>query len=371
MDLPLGSDAPKNIRLEKFEMLRDRLRGRRMDAIGTRLKAHEMRNALRRKREIASDADAKLMKALNSHFATKLPDDSSALYTLFEDCRQARESYNPLEIEYNQLEDRLDLEEYDVVQEENRFYDKYGGIYSNGSSNFADHEDYGGSIVSESTASTEPALDYPPILIQYLSRLGDADMIKERLDDLLHEQAECLEVESVRRRFGASPSSANKQFLQEFNEMHTKVLAEMEAVRSDVRQLEQEALKQGVLTVTEHFHDESDSEQLTLESTASGTRMDPLLLAEDEKGVFDTLIEHDTNDPISTRKRINLWLLHVMRSSQLEIDRYRANKHLGDTSLDDETWTRMVLETWSEDDDAMASVSSISSSGGPTSTHSS
>jgi hypothetical protein len=359
-----------------------------MGVIGTRVKVQEVRTSLRGEREAMSDVDARFLQQLRNIFARTPNAELLELLRLGEEVQESRDRFYPMEDDYNKLEDRLDLEEYELHEAESRLYDQLD------TSRLSSVKEEDLVAIDLESMSQEPAtkaeLEAPrpesheAAYTEYLSRVGDAHLVLEQLQDLRRERAHLVEEERVRTRYGLRLDEDSINFLESFDSVHQRLQDQYGAIHDSLATMRQNLGMDNPLSfTTTQFADESSpvgTRAIQLlraappalvvsdldESAASsphpapvnGTnepplpRTDSLLLRDDDVSpMFPTGSDNDRG-PISTVTYINEWLLNQLRRSSLEVWRFKLAKELEGLRLDESQLRDLVIQWWSKDEKA-------------------
>ncbi|KAI9846412.1 MAG: hypothetical protein M1837_004003 [Sclerophora amabilis] len=350
----------------KLSTAREKLATSREKVLLTRVEASQKRTELRRVRTEASKLEAEVMRAIDNYVANRMRADLPERLAKYEDYRKARNRLGPIEDDYNQLEDRLNQEEYELEREENRFYRRQGYHDSEHSAMMS----ISGSSTTDSTISA--IIEYPPSAAQYLSRIGDANLVREALEDLHVERAAYLyreqyvedfrqrhrddeffqkrmsEEEEIGKKFGGASHSTTASYLEELDKKSAKLTQQLHTMEIEIQQLKRAAMEQGELPREDNASE--GSERLSLEAGKQYQRAPLLLPLEFDGG---KIFPGSLSNSASSRQIINQWLLHMLQTSPLEVDQCKANQDLDDLDLDEHTWTNLVLKYWSFDEAAI------------------
>jgi hypothetical protein len=293
----------------------------------------------------------------------------SALLQDFEHLQEIRDSLQPREDDYDRLEDQVNREEYELGELESKLYPI---SVSAQVSTLADEElalfdgrfDHDESSLSIRSGPAETSSK----VNQYLSRKGDMHLLEERLDELRMERAQIVEEELVRARVGRALDEYSRAFLVDFDMRHDELQRELAQTTEDVARL------RAALPDTEDFviypdqfdetrRDTSDEDSLVttmphdeilnpIEAYSEG--QEPLLLtgAEEPNPVFSGSALQGSKSVINKASYINLWLLHRLRISLLEVRRFKSTPDLEDLKLDQTQIKDMVLRWWFNDGSA-------------------
>jgi hypothetical protein len=364
---------PKDRRLkEAFE----RLRYLRPSVLGLRIRVQEGRTALRHERETMNNQDAELIQKLRVTYANNDITGLQYLIPDFERMQESRDSFSPKEDDFNKLEDQLNREEFELMGLESKLY----GRNISAQSSLLDDEDlvflednFGS---SDSTLSTHSGpRQSSPQLHRYLSRKGDADVLRERLADLRAERAQLIEEEMVRAQLGLALDSSSRTFLIEFDARHATLQQQLANVEDDVWRLKEALVeKEDIYFSSSQFTDwEAVAEQADLFTTedvlyqlgaetnsekGESDLHDPLFLPNDDSpAVFSQSSDNSDAEAISTESYINKWLLHQLRRSSLEIYRFKSADVFSRLRLSQEQIKDLVLELWFKDSSVVDFVS--------------
>lgn len=381
--LPVYSTSPQRVELANTRS-REKARQKRIEALhnltekresvlGLRLRVHEARNSLRHDRETLSNRDAQLVQRLRAAIANNSLAEQTPLVDELEDLQKSRDSLQPKEDNYNRLEDQLNREEWELKEMELRLYQRGGStqislLGDDGVGLFEGAFDETDSSSSLSIHSG-PAEDSPETK-RYLSRRGDATLLREQIADMRAMKAQIIEDEAVRKRLGHTLDEESQSFLDNFDSRLEPLLEDLANVEEDISRL-QEALAEKHVTFLSNPFDGKDWDAPThyapeailsdfptgpaAESASTEFEVltqDPLLLPVDrrEHVLFDSS-DPATSNVISTPGYINRWLLHSLRRSIPEVRRYKSAEELKQLRLkfDQEQIKDFVLDWWYKD----------------------
>jgi hypothetical protein len=318
------------------------------DVSARRVRAREMRVALRYKREDEGKHRAALTKRLNSLLAqlNSLLAQDHQLTDLVEELQSATESYLDLEQTYHRVEDELDQDEYVLIQSMQRFA-KSLGESAPGPSKVSPQAESSASDLDARSCRGEP-LAYPPVVVDYLSRVGDARILQERLADLDSQWYNIVDKQKVRSSLNISLDEESLQFLRSYDASRTQIRKELNETMLDVVRLRTICDERGVLP-EEYSGDLDFLYGMGLEDVASQIE-DPLKTsALDDSSPF----YEPGSAKVSSAMFINKWLLHQLRHSSVEISRLKAApelQQLSDEGWDDANISRLALTVWFSDD---------------------
>jgi hypothetical protein len=371
--------------------------------LGTRLKAHEQRGLMRRDRQMLSDIDARFMQEVRNYLFTSQDERLRRLLDLCEEMQTLRDEILPREDDYNILEDQLNSEEFELAETGGKLLSLLNGV-GNGLLDYSD----AGSVLEEDVTDLERARSergstQRPEVREYLSRLGDRDIVQERLMELRHERAMLVEEEKSRVHVGMVLSEEAQKFLELFDVRHAELQHELADVEDDLERL-RKTLDQTdkVLFATTRFDDVENASVSALDEvrhseldtlpnatchsdfallsevpysptpeakTPNGCQRDPLLLADDAtEPTFNRFVGAERKSlgsihyinawllnqqgTMSADKFINDWLLNVLRTSLSEINQFKSAPALQRLKVTQEELRDLVLEWWFNDEAA-------------------
>ena len=319
-------------------------------SLQTRTRAYEKRSQLRQSRFEMSNADEAFMKLIRERRVQGSQYDL-ALEASFQKLQDSRNEYGPLEEAYNALEEQFNREDYEAKELGEKI------LKSEISAPGFDINSRSSSSSEEDSEAPEIVREFDhPLYEEYMSRLGDADLCREALSDLMIEHENLLHAQEVRRRVGRELLPDDQVTLENFSAAEVKLLDELRRIEAGVEQLRLECIREGLFGEDENEDDEGEGEQIDLLQPSIGSvdperteyEKYPLLLEkpeekEDEnksKVLLTDFKEGDVGD------RITCWLLHKLRSSGLEVELLASFTDGLDRFTDTEKWQEEVLQFW-------------------------
>ncbi|KAG9230907.1 hypothetical protein BJ875DRAFT_408011 [Amylocarpus encephaloides] len=327
---------------------------------------HEIRRILREKQREKSTADDALLRKMmggqplwRPQLNRELSQEHKNLLDLRENCQQIRDDYGPLEDDCNELEDQLSSQEFRLGKMEEELYSLQSREFVAVATDLdlearpEEHEEQSGGDFDESEL-----YKFHPQVDVFLSRLGDLDLLRERLDDLLMEYEHLREEEVKLARVGRGINSGNQSFIDGFEVAHRELLQQIRLTGREVHIMRQDCLKRRLidendeptdLKVQEEIQFVEEKELELLHSTSDYVKY-PLLLPRPGKkaGLTRSELAHDkTTD--STSKRINEWLLEKLRISPLDVMLLASTFEKKGCKID-ERWEVCVLAFWFNDE---------------------
>lgn len=344
---------------EKISIQRDRV-------LRTRVLTHEKRNRLRHHRGDISILEADFHRALDGFIIQLGKEGARPLLSLYEQLRALRNIFGPLEDDYNQAENQLDQEEFSLERTEERFYKRYArlGLDTRLIEQPEPLEPTTELFQSDSEVESDGAAlsaRSHSLLGEYYSRIGDANLLREKLGDLLLERSEVMQEERSRARHHLPPLPEHLEFWEVFDRDWGQMMDELNVVEAEVQELKQRVREQGLLTdfssdgSNEYSLAKVEEEHESPSNASTGPR-DPIAAKDPLR-----------SQPLSTRERVHYWLLSVMQSSPLEMRLFRIRASLEDEFPDEEKFMSLILYITppGEDDTTIQDLSfrSVSGSG--------
>lgn len=306
-----------------------------------RLELRELRVVLRQRQVKIRQMQAQFWRDLQNQWNDARKFDKNPLQQLYDEIERALDELGPEQANYDEKEDDLDLLEYKLGKLEDRFYttDKAFASFSSSSS----------SRRSRSTTPTRPedeaSWDY-----HYLSRVGDAKIVRERLEDLNLERSQYVDLERDRTAMGLDLYKPNVEFLESYDDVYAKIELELREIEEDLSRLRNES-RSTPLTGAKPFEttdlpQNSASLPHEHESPKAPSHRDAL------RRKSDGDLQNVPIDTLTVRQRVNQWILESLTGSALERARHRAMLH--NPNLDDDTWKSLVTDYWQPDQAAVS-----------------
>ena len=308
-----------------------------------RLELRERRAELKQDRAQARELEAQLWRNFQNFWNGNAGLDKSTLDPLYFEMNKTRDELGPKEENYNELEDDLDTLEYRLETKESHFYSRFEKTYRDDKiqPSFSDSSDETHPAWSRGSASEHTDNSSSPSN-RYLSKIGDATIIRERLSELEAEQLYYLNVERERDAMGYPLYQPNVEFLNTFPEVQAQYLEELRRIEEDLRTLGYEA---GILEKSPDEEISSSASHGIPSRPASLQDVSPssasIQVTAPPRRRSDGDVSHATQH-INPRTRINLWILEVLTNSPLERARHKAI--LDNPALNDSAWLRLVRE---------------------------
>ncbi|KAK0118619.1 hypothetical protein ONS96_011709 [Cadophora gregata f. sp. sojae] len=345
----------------KIERLRTKIWGHRS-------RVQEARSVLRLKQQVKAVADDRYIQYVRLHghgiiFGDHtLSDEQAEVSKLFQACEEARQEYGPLEDNCNALESDLTVLEFQLDCLERKFYDRSSQHPTSLTANYdSTHRSAKQISSSSSDSGSEEAQEYHPLVSQYLSKLGDVDIYRERLDELLEERYILEEEMEKRARVGLRLSDENEQWLANYSQVEAGLIDDLENAENEAEKLKRDCLKQNLVDEDGEPTDQEYQEKLTFAEELNDAGRNevseyvkyPTLLPSPEtklaKSLPTSILFADDAAHIQS-VRVNWWILEQVRRSAMEVELLaRTHETYHDQITSREKWQTDVLQVWYED----------------------
>jgi len=350
---------------------------KRAGVLDRRYQVQEFRSSLRREREALNARDAKAVQKVRAAVTSGDLKERELLLGLVEELQDSRDSLLPKEDDYDRLEDLLNREEWELKEMERALFNPNVSAQIS----LLDNDDvmwFENNLEQETmSASTQSGrVDESPPMARYLSRKGDAETLRQQLVELEAEQAQLVEEEQIRAQVGLRLDADSRAILEGFERHRDALRREIKYVEEDVSRLQDVLTNKDVIFFSiDRFHENSpeasrqsitellshdnsyatDTEGVTTD--AEPWSHDPLLLSYEESRQHDFVETSDENttDDITTPRYISRWLLHILRKSIPEIQRYKSTDALQEVKLkySQEQLKDLVLKWWDKDESVL------------------
>jgi hypothetical protein len=377
-----------------------RIQKLRVDNWSLRSQIHEMRNHLRQMQRAKSEADDILIRRMTVqglnliHGLDNFSEGQKSLKELLDDCQIARDAYGPLEDDCNRLEDQLSAQEFELDRLEERFYSRPLEETNLLDRPLAPAETNDPHIHSSSDEEEDDEDEYHPLVSQYLSKLGDLDILRERLDDLRDDKRALEDQRETRRKIGMTLDPESQLRLENAQSDEDELRRRIQTLQKELEMMEQDCLSKGLIDEdgeptdfeTREERSFNDEEEMSPLDQKSEYVKYPLLLPlpgikptrdshyeprPDEKSDFTTIINpnmklprlpHPLKHPNrsamynllsnlekwNSTARINEWILHRLQGSALEVNLLAGIFQLTSGDITDR-WQIAVLRLWFRD----------------------
>ncbi len=349
------------------DAIMEKIRAIRAEVWGLRSNIYEKRTVLREKELAKSIADDKLIKYLRTTGLGKLSrknrtNEQDVLKRLFEECEMLRNEYGPLEDDYHLLENVLNNREYEMQKLEAALEKRW----TEAPLSEQEITSFEHSPPPSSYSGSEFSQDLHPLVAEYLSKVGDVEIFRERLEWHADEKSSLELHKETLERVDMRLAEADQNWLNNYSETEAALIKELEDAEAEAERLRIQCLSRGLIDENGDPSDFEDQERQTfideldpgseisdfvkfprlLDNPGSKNDLlpDPPLPADDTK-------EEDrfkkTQDPSD---RINSWLLRTLRSSPLDVNLLsRTFQDKVGLIPEGEKWQIEVLAFWYKD----------------------
>jgi hypothetical protein len=272
--------------------------------------------ALRYKRDDEGDMRAELLKSLNIFSIQGALDDRQSIFNIIERIQALMDLYLTLETEYHQFEDQLDHDEFELSKTEQKLSSLLNSFVT--SEGHTSERVLGLQEFKALSSTVSDETYYPLLISEYLSRVGDTQILKERLAELDLERSRIAEEQRLRSQFGIALDEESYAFLSTYDNSKSETEAELAETERDVACLYAKCQEEGLLGSDDAINHVTKSPTLDLDDLAfSLQNSDPLRASElDNRSPF---FEQNISKEIDTTRFINKWILHGLRQSAMEV----------------------------------------------------
>lgn len=214
----------------------DRLQKVKAETADLRDKVARIRLELRELRVGLQQENARIWE-MQGHFWGQLrsqvkthPKPNESLRDLQGQIQNLLDEIGPRQSSYDEKEDNLIFLEYRLGKKEARFYEL--------ESQPLECSSVSGSSQQSPSSATKFTEDDSSLTHQYLSRVGDANIVSERMMELAEEKAHYLNIEQDRLAMGFQLYEPNVDFLAQYDEMYADHLRQLQEITEDIQNLE-------------------------------------------------------------------------------------------------------------------------------------
>ena len=362
----------KTPRLARVKTEIDKLSELQRDLSRRRSQVGELRVGLGFKREEEVEARVAFMKKLNTLFVPNGTQDAHLIAHEYEQLQSVTEEYLELERNYTVAEDELGMQEYELTlamerlsgllrrtssafgEEEGEAEDSDGENYSHGDE-LEDHED---AMLAPPMMQTP----MPPSMVEYLTCMGDLEILHERVHELDTEWMELSEKQKSRTQFDLLMDDDSLGFLDSYEEHRKQTVADIEKTMLEANRLRAICQSQGLIPADQpqpsNLADDDDEDELALDGTDQEQLEEPLktsAMQESPHPFFEPSSMSTTK--FDRSQFINKWILHQLRHSTLQIAKLKSLPELRELAevegFDGVSISRLAMDLWFMDDAVM------------------
>lgn len=332
---------PGHQELEKVLREQSRLRDR---AFGKRLELKEKRNELRQERVLLADVDGDFMKSIRRSLQQDHFELENEHYLQLE---QQRDTVGSLQYDYDQAEDEYDIAENDLENEEGKLeilVSKYLNEHGDADDEHTTKPSLDSHLQLEESQFCNEEDEARAGLAEYQSRVGDARIMEERLQDLWSEQEERYTFAKKREVLEDDLARSDEGFTENFNHRYSEIVGELDVIYADI-----ERLQEGLIQAGHVFPKTNPTGRPpeVLAYQAHSPQRPACSPVAKQRPLSESFLQGMQKNLATTRAHISRWILKTFGSSKVECARHKEIlRRLGDGSLDDEEWARLVLEHW-------------------------
>ena len=364
----------KSPRLAPVKTGIDKLSELQRDLSRKRSQVGELRVGLGFKREEEVEARVTFMKKLNTLFVPNGTKDAHLIAHEYEKLQFVTEEYLELERNYTGAEDELGMQEYELTLAMERL----SGLLRRASSSFGEEEeegiddDFDHNDLSheddpqdhEDTILAPPIMQtrMPPSMVDYLTCMGDLEILHERVYELDTEWMELSEKQKSRTQFDLPMDGDSLEFLGSYEEHRKQTVADIEKTILEANRLRAICQSQGLIPADQskpsNMADDDDEDELALDTADQAQLEEPLktsAMQESPHPFFEPSSMSTTK--FDRSQFINKWILHQLRHSTFQIAKLKSLPELRELAevegFDEMSISRLAMELWFMDDAVM------------------
>ncbi|KAH7416795.1 hypothetical protein BKA64DRAFT_548772, partial [Cadophora sp. MPI-SDFR-AT-0126] len=337
----------------------------RPEVWGLRSRIQEMRRVLRDRQlalSIANDNYFKYVEERGHGISFGLHEfspEQQNFQALIDACHAARNNYGPLEDDCILLENRLSAKEFELHNLETLFYER--NLDEQRMSRLDDSESPHHSPISSSYSGSEVSNLEHPLVSQYLSKIGDVEIVRERLDWHVDEKYTLEEEQERRKRVGMTLAEDDQKWLDNYSVAENALIEEFEKGEREAEKLKQACLVEGLVdddgepTDFEHREQRVFAEDFDADvgSVASEYVKFPRLIPQPNPKQNSRIppsimnIQHDSH---LSAFRVDWWILDQLQMSPLEVGLLARTFESEYGPIDEDgTWQDDVIKYWYKD----------------------
>lgn len=354
-----------------------------------RSRIHEMRGILRQKQLAKGIADDDYFKYISKQHFDNSNDklaNMQAVEELLGVCQKVRGEYGPIEDDCNQLENTLGAREFELQDLETKFYEQPlepSRLQSDRSVT------YSSSPESSSYSGSEMGQVFHPWVSEYLSKVGDVEILRERLDWHVDEKQSLEEERQRRARVGMTLAPEDQKWLDNFLQAENDLIVQFEEAENKAEELRKKCAGAELIDEDGDPIDFEHREQKTfaedLDIPMRGERSEyvkyPILIPQPDlkkmhPSRFQSIASTIDDGSSIPAARLDWWLLDQLRMSPMEVERLSRTFESGHGPIGTgDKWQSDVLALWyndgTTDDWPMIQNSSVAATTAPARTKSS
>jgi len=354
-------------RRPSFEREWAKVRRLRPEVWSLRSRIQEMRRVLRDRQlalAIANDSYFKYVEERGHGINFGLPKASpeqNTFQALIDACQLARNNYGPLEDDCILLENRLSAKEFELHNLETVLYE--WNLDEQQFFQLGDAKSPCPSPISSSHSGSEGGQLEHPLVSEYLSKVGDVEILRERLDWHVDEKYTLEEERERRDRVGMALAEDDQKWLDNYSVAENALIEEFEQAEKEAVQLKQKCLALGLVdddgepTNLEHREQRVFAEDFDADvgSVASEYVRFPRLIPQpnakrNSRNRFPPSVMDTLDNSHSSALRVDWWILDQLQMSPLEVGLLARTFESGYGPIsDDGTWQEDVLAYWYKD----------------------
>ena len=323
----------------------------RDELYGKRLQLKERRNELRYEKGLLIDIDNKFMKNVRQsrEMSNRVLEADRA------ELDAQRDRIGSLQYEYDQIESEYDAAEYSLSEEEEKFgkligelFPQYDEVKEDDDLSIYSHSQAEPDDLPESIRQSNDGNEARIRVTEYQSRVGDARIVDERLQDLVYEHTRRLSFKKKRQALNIAENHSETDSEEHFEEDYAKFVDELTAINADIQRLADNMRNDGIEFSTLHVNGLVQA-RLSKHFSERSYQLQPP--SEDLRPASDHAIPLLYKNFSVTRARISWWILNTIGNSPATRVKHKdLIQKLGHIPQDDESWARSVMKFWRQEE---------------------
>ncbi|MCJ1465143.1 hypothetical protein MMC07_003759 [Pseudocyphellaria aurata] len=316
----------------------------------SRLELRELRVGQRQRQIKIRHLQAQFWRGLQNQRINDSSLDENTSQLLYDDIQRALDELGPEEANYDEKEDDLDALEYKLGKLEDRFYDT-DADFAGSKAGFDSSSSCSSPRRSPSSTPTR-SVGETSWKYRYLSRVGDANIVRERLENLCIERSQYIRLEQDRAAMGLDYYPPNVEFLDTFEEVYATNALELREIEEDLERQWLQNESPSTPPTSANLSKTIDLDQVSTSLTDEHARRKIWCQPHTPRRKSDGDLKAVPEEKMTVRQRINKWILESLQVSRIEKVRLKAMLH--DPNLSEDSWWSLVRDYWQRDQAAVS-----------------
>jgi hypothetical protein len=241
-------DATQRLSFQDFMLRQNRIMDRRARVFNGRQSLHVKRQALRHLRQQTDALETQFLSALEKRPTQRNVDHDPSLAELLKEIRGIKEKISREEHAYDKDENAVAIDEHALSVEEHQLFHAFAmSLFPN---EIHMDQTFSVPVIPQRDHQTAvPAPNVPAPVHEYETKIGQANILRETLEELDFEREEYLEKEQ--RGLELDPDEL--EFLESYKESYEQSRYRLRKVEEEIKRLEPAALETGQLSPSARY----------------------------------------------------------------------------------------------------------------------